>query len=310
MALAKYKESIHRIGHDKSREAITFAKENDVVDKIALTLSNAVKNADIVLLALPFHEIQPVLEHIGQDLKEGALLIDTSPLKVPVLAWVEESLPERANYVGFTPVIKAEYLEECEYGSQVAHADLFEDSLMGLISSRKTNEKSINMAINLAQLLGATPYFSDAAEMDGLMSRTTILPQLLAAALIKNSLDSPGWREAKKVAGKAFSQMTNSFGQDDLPDALASAVINNQENTTRLINDLIRELVELRDLIESSGQEELVEKFTKSQQGRDLWLADRRENRWIETPKTQISRPSMLSQLLGFRGPKAAPEDK
>ncbi|NQS92199.1 MAG: prephenate dehydrogenase, partial [Chloroflexi bacterium] len=268
MALEKYKESIHRIGHDKSREAITFAKENDVVDKISLTLSNAVKNADIVLLALPFHEIHSVLEHIGQDLKEGALLIDTSPLKVPVLAWIEETLPEQANYVGFTPVIKAAYLEECEYGSQVAHADLFEDSLMGLISGRKANEKSINMAINLAQLLGATPYFSDAAEMDGLMSTTTILPQLLAAALLKNSLDSPGWREAKKVAGKAFSQLTNSFGQDDLPDALASAVINNQENSTRLINDLIRELVEIRELIETSGQKELEENFTKSQQGR------------------------------------------
>lgn len=310
MALAKYKENIHRVGHDKSRKAVNFAKENDVVDKITLTLSNAVKDADIILLALPLQEIQPVLEHIALDLKEGALVIDTAPLKVPVLGWIEETLPERANYVGFTPVIKAAYLEEWKYGPEVAHADLFENSLIGLVSGRKTTEKSINMAINFAQLLGATPYFSDAAEMDGLMSTTHLLPQLLAASLLKISLDSPGWREARKFAGKIYSQLTNSFGQDDLPGELASAVINNQENTIRLINDLIRSLIDIRDLTETSDQEKLDEIFTKLQQGRDLWLADRRENRWIETPKTEVSRPGILSQLLGFRGPKTTPEDK
>ncbi|TFG50371.1 MAG: prephenate dehydrogenase [Anaerolineales bacterium] len=310
MALAKYKENIHRVGHDKSRKAVNFAKENDVVDKITLTLSNAVKDADIILLALPLQEIQPVLEHIALDLKEGALVIDTAPLKVPVLGWIEETLPQRANYVGFTPVIKAAYLEEWKYGPEVAHADLFENSLMGLVSGRKTTEKSINMAINFAQLLGATPYFSDAAEMDGLMSTTHLLPQLLAASLLKISLDSPGWREARKFAGKIYSQLTNSFGQDDLPGELASAVINNQENTIRLINDLIRSLIDIRDLTETSDQEKLDEIFTKLQQGRDLWLADRRENRWIETPKIDVSRPGILSQLLGFRGPKTTPEDK
>ncbi|MCJ7735026.1 MAG: prephenate dehydrogenase/arogenate dehydrogenase family protein, partial [Anaerolineales bacterium] len=308
--LAKYKENIHRVGHDKSRKAVNFAKENDVVDKITLTLSNAVKDADIILLALPLQEIQPVLEHIALDLKEGALVIDTAPLKVPVLGWIEETLPERANYVGFTPVIKAAYLEEWKYGPEVAHADLFENSLIGLVSGRKTTEKSINMAINFAQLLGATPYFSDAAEMDGLMSTTHLLPQLLAASLLKISLDSPGWREARKFAGKIYSQLTNSFGQDDLPGELASAVINNQENTIRLINDLIRSLIDIRDLTETSDQEKLDEIFTKLQQGRDLWLADRRENRWIETPKIEVSRPGILSQLLGFRGPKTTPEDK
>ena len=66
LALREYKDKIHRVGHDKSRQAVNFAKENDAVDKTALTLSGAVKDADIVLLALPFQEIYPVLEFIAE----------------------------------------------------------------------------------------------------------------------------------------------------------------------------------------------------------------------------------------------------
>ena len=69
MALNKYKDQIIRIGHDKHRVIGNRAKDLDAVDKITLTLSGSVKDADIVLIALPFHEIYPVLEHISQDLK-------------------------------------------------------------------------------------------------------------------------------------------------------------------------------------------------------------------------------------------------
>ena len=125
LALEKHKDSIVRVGHDKSREAVNYAKENDVVDRTALTLSGAVKDADIVLLSLPFHEIRSVLEFIAPDLKENALVLDTSPLKSPVISWVKELLPEGTNYVGLVPVIKAEYLEEVQHGPETSHEDLF-----------------------------------------------------------------------------------------------------------------------------------------------------------------------------------------
>ena len=310
LVLEKYKDTIFRVGHDKSREAVNLAKDKKVVDKIALTLSGAVKGADIVLLALPFQEIREVMEHISPDLKEDALVIDTSPIKLPVLKWAKEFLPETCNYVGFTPVIKAEYLDECDFGPEAAHEDLFRDNLMGVITGHSASNKAINMATNLAQLLGALPYFGDAAEMDGLMSMIHLMPQVLAAAMLKTSLDAPGWREARKIAGKSYYQLTNPFAQDELPDTLAATMIENQENSTRLINDLIRTLVEIRDLIDPSSQDELEGSFTKLQQGRDLWLADRRDGSWIDRPKVETRPQGVLSHLLGFRGPKEPRENK
>ncbi len=217
---------------------------------------------------------------------------------------------ERRDYVGFTPVIKSNYLDDFEFGPDTAAADLFEGTMMGIIGGKKSSEKAVNMAANLAQLLGASPYFSDAAEMDGLMTMTHVLPRLMAAALIKVSQETPGWREARKIAGKAYSQVSNPFGQDEVAGALAAELFNNSENTKRVINDLISVLVEYRDLAELAGQDELEETLSKLQQGRDLWLDDRRKSSWIDIPKTDIHRRGMLSQLLGFRDRKQTSEKK
>lgn len=308
LALTKYKDKVHRVGHDKYRVSANNAKGVDAVDKITLTLSGAVKDADIVLLALPFHEIYPVMKHIAEDLKENALVIDTSPLKQPVVQWVEELLPESCFYVGITPVLSSSYLNEFDFGQDTAEPDLFEGCLMAVVSGKKISEDAVNTVINLVQLLGAEPYFIDPVEVDGLMTMTHIMPRLIAAVLSKISQESPGWRESRKIAGKTYAQVTNPMVQDDLPGALAAAMVYNRENTTRLLNDLIRELVELRDLPDQGKLEEL---FQKLQKDRDAWWLDREESRWIETKGPQIPKAGgVLSQLLGFRTPKPTEDSK
>ena len=309
MALNTYTDQILRVGHDKHRVAGNRAKEMDAVDKITLTLTGSVSEADIVILALPFHEIYPVLAHISQDLKEHALVIDTGPLKLPVMNWADELLPDNVHYIGFTPVINYDHLEGFDFGQDTAQPDLFDNCLMGVVSGKRANEEVLNTALNLVQLLGASPFFCDAAEIDGLMTMTHILPQLIAASLLKISQEAPGWREARKIAGKTYAQVTNPLAQDDLPAALASSVIYNQENTTRLLNDLIRALVEIRDLSTTSGQDELAAMFSKLQSDRDIWMLNRKENLWVETKKVDMPRGGVLSQLLGIRK-SAPPEDK
>ncbi len=310
MVLADNNDQIHRVGHDKSQEAVRLAKEKNAVDKVAITLSGAVKDADIVILALPFQEIYPVLEHISRDLKEDALVLDTGPLKQPVIKWAEELLPANRHFVGVTPVLNFSYLEEFEFGPKTAQKDLFNDCLMAVVSGHQTNSKAVNMAVNLVQLLGASPYFTDPAEIDGLMTMTHIMPQLLAASLLKSTQDSPGWREGRKVAGKPFTQVSSPFSQDDIAGALAAAVIYNQENTSRVLNDLIRTLVEIRDLSETADQGKLEDLFTNLQKERDLWWADRRESNWIEFPKRDIPRSNFLAQLFGFRKRNPPQKDK
>lgn len=300
MVLEEFKDQIIRVGHDKSRENANQAKDKNALDKISSNLSSAVKEADIVLLALPFQEIYGVLETIAQNLKEEALVLDMGPLKGPVLKWAEELLPENCHFVGLTPVINFNYLEEIGFGPETAHKDLFENCFMGVVAHSRTSKKAVNRAVNIVELLGAAPYFSDPVEIDGLMTMTHIMPRVVASALLKISLDTPGWREARKVAGKAYTQVSNSLTQLDAPGALAASLIYNQENTTRLLNDLIRTLVEFRDLTDTPGQKALTEMFTKLQEDRGLWWDERRLSRWIGAEMSEIPKQSLLKQLLGI----------
>ena len=60
---------------------------------------------------------------------------------------------------------------------------------MAVVTSHTANDKAIKLAANFVQLLGATPYFVDALEIDGIMSMTDLMPQLLAAAMLDISQD-------------------------------------------------------------------------------------------------------------------------
>ena len=102
-------------------------------------------------------------------------------------------------------MIDSPYLEDLDFGPQTAQKDLFSNSLMAVISGTRSSEGAVNAAVSLVQLLGASPYFTDPAEIDGLMTMTHIMPRLLAAALQKTIHDAPGWREARKFAGKAYT---------------------------------------------------------------------------------------------------------
>lgn len=311
LALNPYSEKMVRVGHDKSRTTANQAKNLEAVDKVAITLSGSVKKADIVILALPIQEVRSVLEHIAVDLKDGALVMDTSPLKIPVIGWMEKFLPGNVDYVGVTPVINPDYLEDDGFGVDAARSDLFAGSLMGICAGKNTDQKAVNMATQIIGLVGADPFFVDPAEIDGLMARTHLVPRILSSALLEITLNKPGWREGQKLAGKAFARVSQPLTTDDQPGAVASMAVNNKENVVRVINELIRELVSFRDEVEEGNEQRLAERLLSLQKKRDLWRQDRQAGAWSDHKASHdLERSSILGNLLGFRTPKPPKEDE
>ena len=104
LALAKIKDQAIRIGNDREPGIARQAEKSGAVDKTMINLPSAVKDADIVILALPVDEIRETMEVIAQDLKPGVVLIDTSPVQGGLLQWAQELLPGNDRYfVALTP---------------------------------------------------------------------------------------------------------------------------------------------------------------------------------------------------------------
>lgn len=279
MALAGQKQIV-RLGYDLEPAVVRKANKLEAVDKASMSLSKAVKDANIVVLALPVDQIKETLELIAPDLKPEAVVIDTAPAKETVVEWARQLLPERRYYIGMTPVINPIYLMDTNWGIEAAHADLFKNGLFAIVAPSPASSEAIRLATELATLLGAEHMFADVVEIDGLMAATHLLPQLLSAALSGMTINQPGWLEGRKLAGRSFAKVTDPIVSAESAAALAGAAVHNRKNATRVIDTLISTLQDMRAEIEAQDTKALEERFNSAREGRIGWWKERWGANW------------------------------
>ena len=299
LALEPFKSSIKRVGHDKKPDISKAAQAKGAVDDINFNLPASVREADIILLAIPFHEIEETLNIIGPDLKEGAVVLDTAPVKAKVAEWAAQFIPAGRSYVGLVPSIGPDHLLDVGAGLTSARADMFKEAVFFVCPSRTATEAAVKMTTDLLELLGAQPLFSDSVEADGLMAALHTLPQVLAIALLDATVKQPGWKEARKLAGRPYALTSASALYLDEAEAIAQAVHANRQNVTRVLDNAIRSLISLRDSLNSDDQSEVGEIIDDAYLGGLQWLKERLGADWISEEAQKIEIPSMGERLLG-----------
>jgi prephenate dehydrogenase len=298
LALTDQKQLLTRRGHDRRIEVSKEAMKAGAIDHTDINLPASVEDADIIILALPFDQIHETLKIIADCLKDGAVVMDTGPAKQPVMTWVKELLPEGRHYVGLTPVLNPNYLYEWETGFASAKADLFHNSVIGIVSSPGTPSEAIKLGFDLVKLLGATPFFTDPVEIDGLMTSTHALPQLLAAFLINTTYGKPGWKDARKLAGRPFAHATVAT-QMDTPQALALYAKLNQENIIRVIDTLIQGLDDIKLHITDDDETSLAAIFEKARQGQEHWRQERQAFHWADENMASDAKAPTTGEIFG-----------
>jgi len=284
------------VGHDRDRQLANEAKSHGAVDRTEWNLISAVEKSDIVILSEPIDALAGTMQAIGPYLRPGCVVMDTAPIKGPVLAWAAEHLPEHVHFVGTNPILPP------AAASEPARADLFQRSLFCVVPSNRADEASVKLISDLIGILGAQPLFLDAAEHDGLLGGVEHLPRLLALALLEVAVQQPSWRELRRVAGPAFEASTR-LGEEDAA-ALSLLCLSNRENLLRWIDFYSGALISLRQALAEGqtpeGGEALTGRFQKASEERRMWLADQAAGRWQEGPAAEMPpRPSFLDAFLG-----------
>ena len=312
LALAEHSEMFERVGHDLDLSVAKQAKKIGAVDRVAANLPSAANKADIVLLSLPIDQIKETIELIAEDLQEDVVVMDTGPVKEVVSAWAGEYFPEKRHYVGLTPVINPAYLHGLDSGIQAAQADLFRDGLMAIVAPPRAPSEAIKLAADLTRLLGADPFFADPLEIDSLMAATHTLPQLMAAALLNATVDRPGRRDARKVAGRAYAEVTSPISYFSEPKTLGKSATLNRESVVRTIDGVIASLQYIRSDIEEDDGASLETRLERARNGRALWWIQRQAADWAgeDMPSTMAPGGSeFFGRLFGIRG-KKKPKDE
>jgi prephenate dehydrogenase len=312
LALSDKQYELNRVGHDLELDNARRAEKMGAVDRVAINLPSGVRDANVVILSLPVDQIRETMEIIAPELKEDAVVMDTAPINEVMLDWSADILPDRCHYISLTPAINPAYLFTNNNGLEAAHSDLFQNGLMAIAVSPSANSDAVKLASDLTYILGASPLFVDPAEIDGLMAATHLLPQLLASSLINITVDQPGWNECRKVTGRAYTEATSPIAHLDGSLSLSESVLNNKENTLRVLDNTIAALQELRVDIESPDSDALEKYLERAYKGRQAWWQERQSGDWLRlegSPADEVpSTSSIFGRLLGL-GRRTKPKE-
>ena len=298
LALAAYPGILTCVGYDEDPRIARAAAKQGAITKGYLTLHRCVQQSQVIILACPIDDLEENLQLIAAHAPKGAVVIDTSSNKTQVTEWAQEILPDDMHFMGWTLALNPEHLYEPAFGLDAARADLFADSLIGITDPPGTPESVLTLNIDLVSLLDAKPYLVDSVEADGWIAMVHQLPRLTALALLLATIDSPGWAEARKLAGPDFAQATLPILNLSDREELGLGLSLNKTNLLRLIDDLSAALGRVRAHLEEENTITLKKDIAHAIDQRLLWFERRRLGNWAASQSSEML-DRARSPLLG-----------
>ena len=305
LALKRYNRSgsqhhFNITGYDSRPGMVKTAQKMDAVDSIETKAFVAVRDRDIIVVALPYSEVKEAYELIAPDLREGAVILDTSVLKEPSLEWAKKQLPPTAHLVGVAPIIGPRYLFDGVDDAERAVEDYFDNGTMLLMPSVSCVPEAVELATNFSTLLGATPHFLDPLEFDGLSAATDGLPSLIGVVFFHTLLKSQGWNDVQRVTNPAFGMLTHWLF-DTHPDDLRDSWVNNRDNLLRYTDEFLDMLGRFRDILARENRDALEAALISSSEEYEAWINRRYKANWDDTYKPDVASATgtIVSGLIG-----------
>tara|TARA_B100001750_G_C15458157_1_gene572725 strand:+ start:394 stop:1437 length:1044 start_codon:yes stop_codon:yes gene_type:complete len=296
-------DRIYVSGYDQDLESGRKAQKLKAVDKAHWKLDDALKDAKMVILAVPVLAIRDMMKTISGMLSPGCIVTDTGSTKVEIMKWAEDYLPEEVSFVGGHPMAGKEIS-----GVVAAEAALFKNARYAVIPGKGATEGAVNSVIGLVDILGAKPYFVDAEEHDSYVAAVSHLPIIMSTALVSATSGSPSWKEMSKLAATGFRDVSRLASGDPVMNLDIS--VTNRESLLYWIDRVIAELQGFREMVgdtdDEPGLEKLGDTFAKAWESREKWL--RRFESGNDDEDEDLSRPElpsfgaqMMDMLVGSR---------
>ena len=301
LALAAYKEKIERVGHSADARFMKKMENEGAFDKTEIKLPDAARGADLVIMDYPMDLIKDGLGIIAKEIKPETVIICFSVAFAAVYEWARAILPEGQPFILMQPVIDPERLTDWNDTLQTPHADLFTEHEMIIVSAADTSSRAMQMATDLCSLLKAKPYFTEPLEADGIFARVEQLPVFGAVALLNTLIHSPGWGDARHIASRPFFRTASISMLYDEEEYFGITSLLNRENTSRVLDEMIAELQEMRRMVNENDEESLKQTLKEARQGYLLWLQQRTSGKWDKEAQPELPRRNIVGRLFGGR---------
>jgi prephenate dehydrogenase len=198
------------IGYGRGLANLQRAVELGVVDRIETSLSAAVRDADMVVLATPVGSMAEILGAIAPYLAHDAVVTDVGSVKGTIAAEARAALGEK--FPGFVPGHPIAGTERT--GVEASFSSLFVGRRVVLTPLPETRAEAVARVRAMWQAAGADVVSMSVEHHDAVLAATSHLPHLLAYALVDMLARLDDSREIFAYAAGGFRDFTRIASSD------------------------------------------------------------------------------------------------
>lgn len=199
--------------------------------------SEAVADADVVILCVPIEAMAELVHEFRDALKPTALVTDVGSVKESIDRDLAPLLEGRALWIGSHPMAGSE-----QGGFAAARSDLFEGAAVIITPTKQTQPKTKRRAKQFWEALGAKLFVYEPERHDLLIAQISHLPHLLAALLVNQASE-----EARELAGGGFRDTTRVASAS--PQLWTEILSANSSSIADCLDHLIRDLEIVRTAV-------------------------------------------------------------
>jgi prephenate dehydrogenase len=242
VALAAKRSGSARVsGFDPDPSALAAAAERGAVDEQAPSLSEALHEADLAVVAAPVAQLAAQVRAALEESGETCTVTDVGSTKSAVCAAARGS----GRFVGGHPVCGSE-----ARGPDHASADLFDGATWFLTPLAETDPARYRLVHGFVSRLGATPVAVDPQAHDRLVAVTSHLPHALANLLVNQAGSGRvDGHEPLAAAGGSLRDMTRVAGAN--PRIWVDIFLENAGPLSESLADHRRRVEQLEKAIEA-----------------------------------------------------------
>ncbi len=241
-------------GYVRREASLRDCEQAGAVDYATTDLLAAVSNADLVILCTPLAQMRALTESLLPALKHGAIVTDVGSVKAGVVREVRGLIRKAGgHFIGSHPMAGGEKM-----GVLAAKVDLFENTICAVTPTENSDAAALRKVEQFWKSLGCRLLRLTPQLHDQLVSRSSHLPHVTAAALVNLVLHPRNHKTQTGLCANGFRDTTRIASGS--PEMWRDIALANRKNLSHSVNAFVAELKKFQAALKRSDAP-AVEKF-------------------------------------------------
>ncbi|MCM3184268.1 prephenate dehydrogenase [Priestia megaterium] len=263
LAMKKHRH-VTVVGADINTNEVQVANQLGIVDYAAEDIKTEAAQADYIVLATPVEYTTAWIHDLSTwKLKETVIVTDVGSTKGEIMKAAEALNKKRISFIGGHPMAGSH-----TSGAVNARADLFCSARYILTPFENEQKEKIDALMHLLEPTGAQFVPLDAATHDQITGVVSHLPHVIATSLVRQVKGYSAQNHlVTEMAAGGFRDITRIASSN--PHMWRDILKQNRSMLLTLLDDWMKEMEQVKLLVEKGDGHELFDYFSDAKEFRD-----------------------------------------